>query len=95
MILVDIAAFLFGGLIGYALSKLFHHVSVPAIGRAQCTESYCNAFRSQSCSDGRCCWHCRLYCECGRPAKPTPLSPRPRLVGKPNLRVIKSPPEAS
>ncbi len=29
-----------------------------------CTDEICEAFRSDACSDGRCRYHCQLYCKC-------------------------------
>lgn len=52
-----------GAAVGWMLRG--RHLTQPLI-RARCIDSYglCKAFRSQTCLDGRCRYHCSFQCKC-------------------------------
>ena len=50
----------------------------PRKKKGQCVDTFCDAFRWPSCSDGRCRYHCGNFCKC-----------IPRPEGKGELHVFK------
>lgn len=69
-----------GSTIGLAAAVVVLCWAWPQVRRQTCRERLweCNAFMWPSCSDGRCKYHCSLYCKC---------VPRPESAGE--LRVFR------
>lgn len=68
--MVDVCLLVAGFIIGSFIRWLWSRGKKPA-----CPDAFCEATPSADCSDGRCRFHCQVYCMCERRqvAKPAKL----------------------
>ena len=58
------------GLLGMPIGLLLGRVLPRKPPKLRCVGDLCDAFRYAECSDGRCRYHCKLFCQCDK----TPIS---------------------